>query len=119
MIEPTSLTSAAEPNENRENINMEAGARVYDEARTSGGLDLKLLDRPSKFSGKHEDWILWKFQFLNWLAVADSRFVSGMEEAEQSSDPVQVIDGDWRRLQVVLYSTLCSFLQGRCLTGVQ
>ena len=45
-------------------------------------VDVKLIQKPSRFSGDESKWRDWKFAFENYLACVDNTFPQDLDGAE-------------------------------------
>ena len=54
--------------------------------------DLKLLAKPSNFSGDPENWSNWKFALVNWLSLVDMEYPALMEQVSSRTTHVDIVE---------------------------
>mmetsp|Transcript_79651 Transcript_79651/g.202916 ORF Transcript_79651/g.202916 Transcript_79651/m.202916 type:complete len:431 (+) Transcript_79651:287-1579(+) len=74
-------------------------------------LDPKLVERPACFDGIESGWPEWRFKLMSWLSLVDIRYPDMLAACEQVDVPT--LQGEHRRLQVILYVLLASLTTGR------
>jgi len=74
-------------------------------------LDPKLVERPACFDGVESGWPEWRFKLMSWFSLVDTRYPDMLAACEQADVPT--LQGEHRRLQVILYVLLASLTTGR------
>ena len=71
-------------------------------------VDIRLVGKPAMYSGREEDWLYWRFDFMNWLLMIDDRYEDVMVAAERLQTTVPTQSG------AELHN---GFVAWRCLTA--
>ena len=82
---------------------------------------LKLLSKPSQFTGEEKDWKAWKFSFMAYGGAVDKIMAAEAVTAVKSQAQVNMIDitAEQRQRSATMFSLLAQLWKKRALLLLQ
>ena len=97
------------------------GAPLRGTQATRVGVDMRLLEKPSDFSGAQDAWRDWSTVFKAYAGAAIPRLQKLMDNAARATDPTPIatnVDGEDRAASAQLYWMMLMICKGVALNTV-
>ena len=75
---------------------------------------MRLVERPTAFSGREDDWQMWKHRLRHWMQLVDVRYPEAMDMVAQRRVGYALSE-EAMKMSAFLYSVLMSLTSGKSL----
>ncbi len=82
-------------------------------AVTSPIADLKLIPRPSRFTGTRDDWPEFKFRVENYFTCVDLRYDSELQTSAAEASEILRTGGEINERSTLFYAGVAALSQGK------